>query len=290
MNAREARPVKRRQIADDIAALGAREGEVLYMRCGMQALGIPPSEVEDVLIGGIFDAIGPGGTLIGPAFVKTSMRWAREITVSNRETPPYTGAFSKLMLRQPGALRSTHPTHSFVGIGPHAREILEHHPNDGSCFEPMRKIVERDGLMALIGCVKASPGFSTVHLAQHDLGLTQQHYTKLFVTVRLGDANGPVFRPIESPGCSDNFGAFYKDYVEDGNFKSGFVGKAWSIAARAKGAYAVERAALERDPLYPICDKPECISCNVMRGYNKRAIPRGLLANLAKRICQRGAR
>lgn len=290
MSAKQAPPVTRRQIADDIAALGAKDGEVLYVRCGMQALGIAPAEVADVLFGGIFDAIGPSGTLIGPAFVKTSMRWARDITVSNRSSPPYTGAFSKALLRQPGAVRSTHPTHSFVGIGPQARAILDHHPNDGSCFEPMRQIVERDGLMALIGCVKASPGFSTVHLAQHDLGLTQQRYTKLFVTVRLEDADGPVFRPIESPGCSDNFGAFYKDYAEAGNFASGYVGRAWSIAVRAKGAYAVERAALERDPRYPVCDKPECISCNVMRGYNKRAIPRGLLANLVKRVRQRGGR
>ena len=276
--------VMRRDVAEGIAALGAVEGDVLYMRCGMQALGIRSRDLDEVFLGGVRDVIGSGGTLIGPAFVKASLRWSKDLIISNRDTVPYTGAFSKLLLRQPDAYRSNHPTHSFVGIGPRAEEILGHHPADGSCFEPMRKIAEIDGLMAVVGCVESSPGFSTVHLAQHDLGLTQQHWTKYFLAVRQGGPDGPVFHPIESPGCSDNFGVFYKNYVESGNFRTATVGNAWSIAVRAKEAYDTEIEVLGKNPLYPLCEKRDCISCYILRGYNKRAIPGGLLRYLVRRL------
>lgn len=277
-------PVSRAQIAEGFAALGATKGDVLYIRCGLQAVGVRSKGIEDIFLGGIWDAIGSEGTIIAPAFVKYGLRWSNEIAVSSRDTIPYTGALSKLLLRQPNAYRSSHPTHSFVGIGRKAEEILSHHPDDGACFEPMRAIVEMDGLMVLSGCVKSSPGFSTVHLAQHDLGLSQRHYTKWFLAVRQGSPTGPVFHPLESPGCSDNFGVFYKDYVEDENFQSGYVGNAWSIAVRAKSAYARERDILAHDPLYTLCERHDCLSCYALRGYNKRAIPGALIRRAVNRL------
>lgn len=282
-------PVSREDIAAGLVALGATKGDILYARCGLQAVGVRSKDIEDVFLGGIWDAIGPDGTLITPAFVKTSRRWSKPLAVSSVEAVPYTGAFSKLVLRQPGAYRSSHPTHSFVGIGAKAEAILRYHPDNGACFEPIRPMVEQDGLMAVIGCVKSSPGFSTVHLAQHDLGLSQRHYTKLFVAVRQGTATGPVFHPIEAPGCSDNFGVFYKDYVEDENFKCGYVGRAWSIAVRAQAAYARERDILARDPLYPVCERRDCLSCHTLRGYNKRAVPGALIHRAVSRLRGRSA-
>jgi aminoglycoside N3'-acetyltransferase len=281
--------VSRQQITDGFLQLGVRAGDILYLRCGLSRLGVRPSDIEDVFLGGILDALGPEGTLITPAFGKTSLRWEKPLAVSAPDSVPTTGAFAKLVLARPDAYRSTHPTHSFVGLGRQAEEILRNHPDEGACFEPIRSIVEADGIMALVGCVESSPGFSTVHLAQYDLGLSQRHYTKLMLAVRKTDSEGPIFRPVESPGCSSNFGVFYKDYIEDRNLRSGYVGKAWSVAVRAKAAYTRERAILERNPRYTVCEQEDCLSCRITRGYNKRAIP-GALLHRAKRMMFGAAR
>jgi aminoglycoside N3'-acetyltransferase len=282
--------VTRALISRDLISLGAKPGDILYLRCGLSGLGVQSKLVRDVFLGGIRDAIGTGGTIIAPAFNRQGFRWERNLPASSPSSIPITGAFSKLLLAEDGAYRSTHPTHSFVGLGPKAEEILRHHPDDGACFQPIRAIVKNDGLMALIGCVASSPGFSTVHLAQYDLGLSQRHYAKYLIGVRKGNPDGPIFKPVESPGCSDNFGIFYKNYVEHENFACGYVGRSWSIAVRAKAAYAIERSILERDPLYPVCGRRDCISCHTTRGYNKRAIPGALLYRAYRFAARRWSR
>lgn len=282
-----ASPFTRQAIADDLAALGARQGDILYVRCGLGKIGVRAKQVEDVFLGGIFDAIGPQGTLIAPAFGKISYRWDKEIAVSTHDAPPITGGFSKMLTTMPNAYRSTHPWSSFVAIGARAEEILRNHSEDGAAFEPIREVVRANGLMALIGCVAESPGFSTVHLAQFDLGLSQRHHLRHVLAVRKNTADGPMARFVESPGCSRNFGAFYKDYIEDANFSAGYVGRAWSIAVRARPAYGREIDILKRNPRYPICNNPGCASCRLTRGYNKRAIPGAVLHHLKSVITRR---
>lgn len=262
--------------------MGLKPGDVLYLRCGLGKIGIPRTQMEEVFLEGILEALGSEGTLITPSFVPMSYRWNRDIAVSSNSTKPNTGPFAAMVLERAGAMRSDHPTHSFTGLGKRAKSILANHSQQGACFEPIREIINSDGLMMLVGCVAESPGFSTVHLAQYDLGLSQQHYAKWLFAVRKGTSQGERFYPIESPGCSSGFGKFYRNYIDDMNFISGHVGNAWSIAVRSAKAYEREFEILGANPLYPLCDKPDCFSCRISRGYNKRAIPRALLARATK--------
>jgi aminoglycoside 3-N-acetyltransferase len=278
----------RQSIADDFVRIGLKPGDLLYLRVGLRQVGLRSVQVTDVFINGILDVLGADGTLIAPAFTETSYRWSRSLAVFNAETPPSTGAFSKLMLTQPGAVRSSHPTHSFVALGARAAEILADHCSKGASFEPIRKVVEADGLMALVGCLEDSPGFSTVHLAQFDLGLSQQHYVRFLRAVRRGSEQGAVFNPVESPGCSRNFGALYQFYQADGNFWSGRVGSADAISVRASAAYFRDREVLANDPRFTVCHDPACTSCRVLRGYNKRAIPAALWHRLTGALSGRG--
>lgn len=75
------------------------------------------------------------------------------------------------MLSHPKAFRSKHPTNSYVAIGKNAKYIFGNHDENSGSYEPIRKIVELEGKMILIGCVESSPGFTTTHLAEVDLGL-----------------------------------------------------------------------------------------------------------------------
>lgn len=259
-------------LSEQLATLGLARGDTLYLRAALRPVGIPKEKLGTLLLRSIFDVLGPDGTLIVPAFVRQYPRWRRRIPVSDQNSRSNAGALSNIVLAHPGVVRSSHPTHSFAGLGPSAEEILERHYGDKAAFEPMRKIADRNGLMMLIGCVDSSPGFSTVHLAQFDLGLTRQHYLRHLVHVRTPDVNGKrqYFQPIESPGCSMSFGKFYKLY--DG-FQRGSFGCAEAVSVRAKAAFALEKRVLSDDPLFADCGNPYCPHCNT-RGYNKRALPK----------------
>ncbi len=238
----------------------------------------------DVLLGGLFDVIGDEGTLLVPAFVPQYKIWRRDIPVSDQSTRPYVGAISTIVLSQPGALRSHHPTHSFAALGRRAEQLLAGHDADAACFEPMRALMAAHGKMLLIGCLKESPGFSTVHLAQYDLGLSQRHYAKWFVHVRLPGQTRTFYHPFESPGCSAGFDVFYSDYANDANLRTGYIGDAWTLCVDAERAFAIERAILSKNPRYCLCDDPTCVSCRILRGYNKRAAPIAFLRRAWRRL------
>ncbi|RFC68202.1 MULTISPECIES: AAC(3) family N-acetyltransferase [Mesorhizobium] len=265
---------------EQIRSLGAVSGDVLYMRASLSKIGLPRPEIETVFLQAVRNVLGSSGTIIVPAFVKQYPRWKRNIPVSDKDTPSNAGALAQLILSLPGAIRSEHPTHSFAGYGPRAREILEGHIGDRACFEPMRSIAEMNALMLLVGCVEESPGFSTVHLAQFDLGLSQQHYLKYVSHVRVRDKSGgeSFFHPIESPGCSKQFGRFYEVYSEQ---TAGLIGKASSMSVRAKSALNIEKSVLERNPRFTICDNGKCLSCS-LRGYNKSSIPKYFLSRIQR--------
>jgi len=272
----------REDVASSLHALGVTRGDSVYIRAGLRALGPLAGSVEDVFLGGLFDAIGDEGTLLVPAFVPISKIWERDIPISDRHARSYAGAVSNMVLEHPRALRSDHPTHSFAAVGREAESILRGHTGDHACFEPIRKLMALDGKMLLIGCHLTSPGFSTVHLAQYDLGLSRRHYSRLLRRVRVSASPDRYYRPIESPGCSNGFGVFYSDYIDAGNLATGYVGDAWTVVVGAARAYAVEKDRLRADPRCCVCRDPGCASCRLLRGYNKRAAPRALLARLAR--------
>ena len=59
---------------------------------------------------------------------------------------------------------------SYVAIGKKAQLITQSHNADSPAYDPVRKIVEANEKCILVGCVGTSPGFTTTHLAEADLG------------------------------------------------------------------------------------------------------------------------
>ena len=176
------------------------------------------------------------------------------------------GALGKVLAKEPGAVRSRHPTHAFVGVGADLEPVLSSHDHTKSCFWPAREMAERhDFSMLLWGCVDESPGFSTVHSTQYDLGLTQLHLVR-FVKVWDYEIDGRPASKIapEVPGCSLSFGKFYSHYEADGNLTRGsWNGVSWIFVRSARAALAVERSILIKTPRFVDCERPTCLTCRL---------------------------
>jgi aminoglycoside 3-N-acetyltransferase len=265
----------RSKLADDLTALGVRSGDVLLMRAAARAIGQTDGKAAETLIDAALDALGPSGTLVGLSFSKNVFRFRRSpAQIFTRSAPVTSGGFAAAMVARPNAVRSLHPTSSFVAIGAQAAELLEGHGPSTESFFPMERMISLDGKMVLIGCVASSPGFSTVHRVQENLGLsTRTFLSGLFGAYYEQDGERRWFSRRDVSGCSMGFGKFYSHYVAAEKLRVGTVGDAYSAFIKCRDAYAVEYPLLKANPRFALCDRPDCISCRGTRYYNLRDVP-----------------
>jgi aminoglycoside 3-N-acetyltransferase len=74
---------------------------------------------------------------------------------SVRDTPTNLGAVPETLRRRSGAIRSLHPTHSVVALGPLAQDITRDHGLDRTpvgLFSPFSKVKDLNGQVMFLGC------------------------------------------------------------------------------------------------------------------------------------------
>lgn len=260
---------------EDIRKLGITSGDTVLIRAALSAVGTLPNG-PNTLIDALLDVIGEEGTLVSLAFTGSSFFKKADPSKPFRlDAPSYAGAFPNLMLKHSESKRSMHPTCSYVAIGRNAEWITSNHDHESPAYEPIRKIMEINGKMALIGCVASSPGFTTSHLAEYDLGLLKRVIFPWLNTAYYQGENGALklFKRHDLGMCSNSFQKFYSFYVMAGIMKTGFIGNAYSILVPAKEAYTIEKKILSKNPKFNICYDPLCFMCNVRRWDRIYRIP-----------------
>lgn len=256
-----------RQISSDLENLGLQRGDTVLVRCATKGIKVEAGRPANALFEGICDVIGPTGTLAALSFTEDFYFWEKKRAAQfpfHPKSRSETGVFPQMVLDHPGSIRSAHPTNSFVAIGPKAEAIVRGHDENSTSFFPIRNLIDLNGKLLLVGCVDSSPGFSTVHRVQEDLGLAHKTLmSRKRICAVQGDDGIRWFARRDVSGCSAGFGKFYRHYESDGILKTGLVGGVYSIFADAGAAYRVERAIMEKDPTAAFCDNPSCTSCGL---------------------------
>lgn len=263
---------------NQIRALGVNEGDTLLIRASLKALA-PDMKGHDIaksLITALLDAVGPSGTIIGLSFSQIYFLFRKDrALLYQTSSDSVSGGFANALLKWPGAHRSKHPTNSFVAVGPKAAYLLDEHGPNSSCFAPVRKLIDLDGKMILVGCIEDSPGFSTVHLIQHELGFS----TKNILSNKMGmyylDDNKQLqlYKRKDIPGCSKGFYKFYSHYEKAGKLREGYIGEALSYSINAIDAYKIEYDLVKNNPKIALCDNSDCIVCRGTWYYNMQDWP-----------------
>ncbi len=245
------------------------------VRAALSAVDTLPNG-PNTLIDAFLDVINISGTLVSLSFTSSSFLKKPDRDKPFRiNTPTYAGAFPNTMLTYPEAKRSTHPTCSYVAIGKNAGWITVDHGPKSPAYEPIRKMINLNGKMVLIGCVATSPGFTTAHLAEYDLGLLNRVICPWLNAVfyEANDGTLKLFRRKDLGLCSNSFYKFYAHYVNAGILKTGLIGNAYSISVPAKEAYLIEKKILSKNPQFNTCDDPFCFMCNGRRWDRIHRIP-----------------
>lgn len=272
------------KIVSNLRELGVAEGDTILVRGDLSKIGrIKKDEFVDALI----LAVGNEGTVVSLSFTTSSFITKADIHKPyTLETPSNAGSLPNAMLQHKLSKRSAHPTNSVVAIGKYAEYIIDNHGPDQPAFEPIRKIVDLNGKMLLVGCVSTSPGFTTAHLVEYDLGL---HKRLMFPWLNniyyISNNNELKLYRRNDPGlCSKSFYKFYAHYVKSGILLTGNIGKAYSILAPAKKAYDIEKYLLTENPKFNICEETHCAVCNLLRYDRLHRVPLFIFKKIINKI------
>jgi aminoglycoside 3-N-acetyltransferase len=140
----------------DLARLGVRAGDIVFVHTALSRIGHVVGGPATV-IRALRHAVGDGGTILMPAFSSGGMAldYVRQNPVFDaRRTPCDLGAIPETFRRETATHRSLHPTHSVSGRGPLAAELLVGHeraPGPFGIGTPFVKCLEAGGRGLVIG-------------------------------------------------------------------------------------------------------------------------------------------
>lgn len=275
------------KLVKDFKSLGIQDGDIILIRSALSAVGRISGGAE-AFIDALLKTVGRDGTIVSLAFTgATFMKRPKIEDAFNAKKKSYAGALPNAMLMHKYAFRSRHPMCSYVAIGKYAEEITADHDENSLAYEPIRKIIELDGKNVLVGCVDNSPGFTTAHLAEADLGMLKR--LPVFsgfssVYYQRDDGTYAIFRRYDPGLCSHSFYKFYALYVKAGILRTGFIGNAFSILAPARKTYEIEYSTLNKNKKFNVCESKYCFTCNANRWDRIGYMPVFILRTIYKKL------
>lgn len=239
--------LRRPEVTPEQLVYGLRElglsGEHLMVHASLRSFGH--------LRGGVGTLLGAlraeAATLVAPAFSYSTL-------LSRPEQPPRPfgrdtrvsrdiGALPQAMVSDPLALRSFHPTLSFVALGERAAEVLAGQSLDNP-YAPVGALRDLDGLTVLIGVEHSSN--TAVHYGEHLAGLP--------LLTRYVGVGGAV-HPCAFPSCSADFERLAPRFSVEAEVQ---IGGCQVRTYRLHALIEAVQAALNENPEATLCRQAHC--------------------------------
>jgi aminoglycoside N3'-acetyltransferase len=259
----EKRELSRDEVAEQLRALGVREGGVLLVHTSFRAVR-PVEGGPRGLIEAIRAALAPGGTVVMPSWTGDD-----ENVFDPASTPAAAdlGVVANTFWRMPGVVRSSHPF-AFAASGPRAAEITSdplplppHIP-----ASPIGRVHDLDGQVLLLGVNHDAD--TTLHLAEL-LANVPYRQPKHITVMQAGRAVRIDYG--ENDHCGERFTLADGWLHERGLQSGGRVGHTEARLIRARDIVAVALEHLAGDPLIFLHPASAgCEECNEARASTAR--------------------
>lgn len=154
--------LNRESLLNDLHGLDLHPSCCLMIHASLSSLGVVEGGPQTV-VEALREVAGEEGAVIVPSFRDAIRSDHYALRKCQKECPQplcpspetgYSGIIGETVRRQPDALRSCHPTHSWVGVGGSARFLLEGHRNSPTpCGKdsPFFRLMEQNGVVLLLG-------------------------------------------------------------------------------------------------------------------------------------------
>ncbi|MFF5446567.1 aminoglycoside N(3)-acetyltransferase [Streptomyces sp. NPDC012888] len=231
-------------LARQLRQAGVRPGGRLLVHAGLSGTGLRAGELRDALL----EALGPGGTLLVPAFTPENSRTssahlarirgmdAEQVRAYREAMPAFDpartasqgmGVLAETVRRSPGAARSAHPQSSFAALGRDAGRLCAGHALTCHLGEesPLGALWREGPGMAQVLMINVGfPVCTAFHLAEYRIpGPPLRMYA---CVVNLPGSGGDQWTEYEDVALDDgDFDMIGKEFPESG-VSRGWVGRA----------------------------------------------------------------
>lgn len=198
-----------------------------------------------------FEVPPPDGVRPARNGMDYSRRWPaspeRFTTAANALSRGPMGALPAAVLERTARVRGAHPLNSFTAVGPLASELIASQ-DASNVYRPLEALVERDGMLLMIGVDTRSLTF--VHYAEALAG------RRLFIRWAM---SGDQVVPSRVGSCSNGFDALMPTLLDVAATTS-IQGSTWIAVPARKARDALVRA-IRNDPEVTRCSDPACLRC-----------------------------
>jgi aminoglycoside 3-N-acetyltransferase len=174
-------------ISQSLLAVGVRNGDIVLVHSdAMVAAQLPPMPDDqrlELVVGAIESVIGPGGTLLMPAF---SYSFARNEPFDVLKSPARVGMLAEWFRKRPGVKRTLDPIFSFSVKGPQASFLCSRRAAE--CFgsnSVFAALHELNCKIVSLGC-SLTQGGTFVHYVEKSYGVDYR-YDKIFHGITITD-------------------------------------------------------------------------------------------------------
>jgi len=239
-----------------LAAVGVPEGGVVMVHSSLSRFGYVEGGAATV-IDALLEALGPEGTLAMPGL---SCSWVGRPPYNLAETPVRVGAIPDAFRRRPGVLRSAHPTHSVLALGPLAERIVGDHTPARPVFSPegaFGQLYELDAWVLMLCPLNAN---TILHMAEERAGLLR---TDLVAHV-IQDGERRQVTVVHAPWHA-NFDRHYEVLRQRGQLREATLGESTITLMRARDAVDAALENLREDPTLAMGADCDCEFCRNIR-------------------------
>ena len=269
------------KIRMDLREVGVRTGMHVIVHTSLRAIG----EIEggaETLMAAFREVLGNEGTLLVPTFTFSAFDPAE------RESPPESlqevekeraaapvfeplttpaetdtvGVFPEIVRKQPDALRSHHPTHSFSAVGALAEVLTSGVPMNyplGS-GSPVARLHQYYGYVLLLGVTHEAN--TALHLAEV---WADAPYIHRAAQIKTGPDKWT--KMMGSPGCSEGFNRIEPVLHQARILKRGTVGNAPAQLMRVQDVVSMAVSMLKGAGNSLLCSDQTCQRCKQARKY-----------------------
>ena len=250
-------PIDQAGITADLRRLGIEPGSTLLVHSSLSRIGNVDGGAGTI-IDALRDAVGAEGTVLFPTLTGAASDGPNHPPVFDAlATGCWTGRIPEIARLRPDAVRSLHPTHSVVAIGPAAeRYTTGHEIGTTPCDErsPYYRLIMEHGYLLLLGADHESN--TTLHCLE-ELAEVPYHLQDEVTASHLLDSQGQsvtVRNRLHLWRWERHFGRVDQPLKAAGAQRVGKVGQA---PARLVSADLLARTIIPflwRDPLYLLDD------------------------------------
>jgi aminoglycoside 3-N-acetyltransferase len=226
------------QLLADLRKIGIKEGDSLLVHSSLSKIGYIEGGAK-ALIDALFDAIGPAGTLLMPAFTAKGRNkdyLEENPTFDLRNSPSQMGVITEYFRRMDGVCRSFHPTDSICAKGPLAEYYTNTHYGQLTPYNeysPFRKLCEKGGKILMLGTT-LNGACTNLHTLEDALDFEYPVYGPKIFEVQMVDGEGKfssVKTKVHNPEFSAkrNCDALKPMFEKEGVLVNGCIGEAKSM-------------------------------------------------------------